>query len=42
MQAVRAGMGVGLVPRALIDEEERRGQVLEVGAPIVSERSPIR
>lgn len=39
VQAVRAGMGVGLVPRALIDEEERRGQVLEVGAPIVSERS---
>lgn len=39
VQAVRAGMGVGLVPRALIDEEERRGQVLEVGAPVVSERS---
>lgn len=39
VQAVRAGMGVGLVPRALIDEEDRRAQVLEVGAAMVSERS---
>jgi DNA-binding transcriptional LysR family regulator len=39
MQAVRAGMGVGLVPRALIDDEDRRPGLLEVGAAMVSERS---
>lgn len=39
MQAVRAGMGVGLVPRALIDDEDRRLGLVEVGAAMVSERS---
>ncbi|WP_200843919.1 LysR substrate-binding domain-containing protein [Pantoea sp. 18069] len=39
MQAVRAGMGVGLVPRALIDDEDRRPGLVEVGAAMVSERS---
>lgn len=39
IQAVRAGMGVGLVPRALIDDELAHGQLVEIGRPIESERS---
>ena len=39
MQGVRAGIGVGLVPSALLDGEDHRTPLIEVGAPIVSERS---
>lgn len=39
IQAVRAGIGVGLVPKALIGEEDRSASLAEVGEPIASERS---
>ncbi|MFD1840597.1 LysR substrate-binding domain-containing protein [Paracidovorax cattleyae] len=39
IQAVRAGIGVGLVPRALVEDEVARAQVAEVGAAVASQRS---
>ncbi|MCD2513157.1 LysR substrate-binding domain-containing protein [Comamonas endophytica] len=39
VQAVRAGIGVGLVPRALVDDELAHAQLVEICEPIESERS---
>ncbi|MDO4232741.1 MAG: LysR substrate-binding domain-containing protein [Lautropia sp.] len=39
IQAVMAGMGVGLVPAALVQEELARGDLCAIGAAIPSERS---
>lgn len=39
VQAVRAGMGVGLVPRTLVEEEINRSELVEIGRPIESQRS---
>ena len=39
IQAVLAGMGVGLVPRVLVEEEIARGELHVVGDAIPSQRS---
>jgi DNA-binding transcriptional LysR family regulator len=39
IQAVLAGMGVGLVPRMLVDDELARGELRTVGEAIASQRS---
>jgi LysR family glycine cleavage system transcriptional activator len=39
VQAVRAGMGVGLVPATLVEEEINRSELVEIGLPIESQRS---
>lgn len=39
VQAVRAGIGVGLVPRTLVEEEIHRSELVEIGLPMESERS---
>lgn len=39
IQAVRAGIGVGLVPRLLVEDELRKGHLLEVGDAIPSQRT---
>lgn len=39
VQAVRAGIGVGLVPRTLVEEEIQRSELIEIGEPMESERS---
>lgn len=39
VQAVRAGMGVGLVPRTLVEEEINRSELVEIGLPMESRRS---
>ena len=38
IQAVRAGIGVGLVPRLLVEDELRQGHLLSVGQAIPSRR----
>ncbi|MBA1244527.1 LysR substrate-binding domain-containing protein [Pseudomonas japonica] len=39
IQAVRAGIGVGLVPRVLVEEELAKGELTSVGEPVASKRS---
>jgi LysR family glycine cleavage system transcriptional activator len=39
IQAVRAGIGVGLVPRLLVEDELRQGHLLSVGAAVPSRRT---
>jgi len=39
IQAVQAGMGLGLVPKILVDDELASGQLQPIGAPIASRRS---
>lgn len=39
IQAVRAGIGIGLVPRILIEDELRNGELVSLGKPIASRRS---
>lgn len=39
IQAVLAGMGIGLVPRVLVEEEIARGELLALGDAIPSQRS---
>ncbi|VXD00559.1 DNA-binding transcriptional regulator, LysR family [Pseudomonas sp. 8Z] len=39
IQAVRAGIGVGLVPRMLVDDELRQGLLLSVGQAVPSQRT---
>jgi DNA-binding transcriptional LysR family regulator len=39
IQAVRANIGVGLVPRILVEEELLKGELLQLGEPITSRRS---
>ncbi|WP_437880626.1 LysR substrate-binding domain-containing protein [Pseudomonas sp. LRF_L74] len=39
IQAVRAGIGVGLVPRLLVEDELRQGQLLSFGETIASQRT---
>lgn len=39
IQAVRAGLGIGLVPRALVEDELQHGQLRAIGQPIPSKRS---
>jgi DNA-binding transcriptional LysR family regulator len=39
IQAVRAGIGVGLVPRVLVEEELASGELVSVGEPVASKRS---
>jgi len=39
IQAVMAGIGVGLVPQALVEDEIKRGDVVALGEPMLSERS---
>lgn len=39
IQAVHAGIGMGLVPQALVSEELQRGELIAIGAAITSERS---
>lgn len=38
IQAVRAGMGVGLVPKALVEDELQRGDLVAVSEAIASQR----
>ena len=38
IQAVRANMGVGLVPRILVEDELLNGELLQLGQPITSRR----
>ncbi len=38
IQAVRAGIGVGMVPRILVEEELRQGVLVTVGAAVSSQR----
>lgn len=39
IQAVRAGIGVGLVPQALVSEELKRGELIAIGKALISQRS---
>lgn len=39
IQAVRAGIGVGLVPRLLVEDEMRQGHLVTVGETIPSQRT---
>jgi DNA-binding transcriptional LysR family regulator len=39
IQAVRAGIGVGLVPRILVTDELANGQLISPGLPFASQRS---
>ena len=39
IQAVRTGIGVGLVPHALISEELKRGELIAIGEAMISPRS---
>ncbi|MFL9926335.1 LysR substrate-binding domain-containing protein [Herbaspirillum lusitanum] len=39
IQAVRAGIGIGLVPKALVEDELARGELLAVSEAISSQRS---
>jgi len=39
IQAVRAGIGVGLVPQVLVEEELRQGQLRTTGTPVASGRT---
>jgi len=39
IQAVQAGMGLGLVPHMLVHDELQRGQLQALGQPIASQRS---
>lgn len=39
IQAVRAGIGVGLVPQVLVEEELRQGQLRTTGTPVSSGRT---
>jgi LysR family transcriptional regulator, glycine cleavage system transcriptional activator len=39
IQAVRAGMGIGLVPKVLVEDELSRGEVVTIGEAITSQRS---
>ncbi|NBA93871.1 LysR substrate-binding domain-containing protein [Pseudomonas sp. R5(2019)] len=39
IQAVRAGIGIGLVPRILVEEELHNGEVISPGEGIASQRS---
>lgn len=39
IQAVRANIGVGLVPRILVEDELLNGELLQLGEPITSRRS---
>lgn len=39
IQAVMAGMGIGLVPRVLVEDELSRGELLALGEAIPSQRS---
>jgi len=39
IQAVRANIGVGLVPRILVEDELLNGELLQLGKPITSRRS---
>lgn len=39
IQAVRAGIGVGLVPRLLVEDELQQGHLVAVGAAIPSQRT---
>jgi DNA-binding transcriptional LysR family regulator len=39
IQAVRAGMGIGLVPKVLVEDELTRGELFSIGDAITSQRS---
>ncbi|MDD1015515.1 LysR substrate-binding domain-containing protein [Pseudomonas rubra] len=39
IQAVRAGIGIGLVPRILVADELASGELVSIGAPFASQRS---
>ncbi|WP_034295849.1 LysR substrate-binding domain-containing protein [Herbaspirillum sp. RV1423] len=39
IQAVRADMGIGLIPKVLIEDELRRGELVAIGDAITSRRS---
>lgn len=39
IQAVRAGIGVGLVPQLLVEDELRQGHLMAVGDPVPSHRT---
>ncbi|WP_321945325.1 LysR substrate-binding domain-containing protein [Paraburkholderia sp. J10-1] len=39
IQAVRAGMGIGLVPKVLVEDELNRKELVSIGHPISSQRS---
>jgi len=39
IQAVRAGMGIGLVPKVLIEDELNRKELVSIGDAIISQRS---
>ncbi|MCG0580446.1 LysR substrate-binding domain-containing protein, partial [Burkholderia cenocepacia] len=39
IQAVRAGMGIGLVPKVLVEDELSRGELDSIGDAITSQRS---
>ncbi|WP_061176447.1 LysR substrate-binding domain-containing protein [Caballeronia pedi] len=39
IQAVRAGMGIGLVPKVLVEDELNRNELIAIGHAITSERS---
>ncbi|HGL4259876.1 LysR substrate-binding domain-containing protein [Burkholderia dolosa] len=39
IQAVRAGMGIGLVPKVLVEDELSRNELVSIGDAITSERS---
>ncbi|WP_028694863.1 LysR substrate-binding domain-containing protein [Pseudomonas cremoricolorata] len=39
IQAVRAGIGIGLVPRVLVEDELQNGELCSAGEPFASQRS---
>jgi DNA-binding transcriptional LysR family regulator len=39
IQAVRAGIGIGLVPRILVSDEVASGELVNLGPPLASQRS---
>ncbi|WWF47413.1 LysR substrate-binding domain-containing protein [Pseudomonas trivialis] len=39
IQAVRAGIGIGLVPRILVSDEPAKGELISLGQPFASQRS---
>ena len=39
VQAVRAGIGIGLVPQVLVEEELAKGDLISAGPPVASARS---
>ena len=39
IQAVRAGMGIGLVPKVLVEDELSRNELVSIGDAITSQRS---